>query len=79
MLRHRYTLQYHLYSVALHRHLKLRIRDYEYGKHFGGVYYLFVRGMDPKDESCPGVFFDLPEERLIESLGRYFDTGDAGP
>ncbi len=77
MLRHHYILQYHLYAVALHRYLARRIRDYDYGRHFGGVYYLFVRGMDPADDARPGVFFDLPQAALIESLGRYFDGENA--
>lgn len=76
MLRHHYILQYHLYAVALHRYLARRVRDYDYGRHFGGVYYLFVRGMDPADDSRPGVFFDMPPAALIESLGRYFDGED---
>lgn len=76
MLRHHYILQYHLYAVALHRYLARRIRDYDYARHFGGVYYLFVRGMDPADNARPGVFFDLPSAALIESLGRYFDGED---
>jgi exodeoxyribonuclease V beta subunit len=31
-----YVLQYHLYLTALHRFLKLRIRDYDYDTHIGG-------------------------------------------
>ncbi|MCU0843806.1 MAG: exodeoxyribonuclease V subunit beta [Spirochaetes bacterium] len=77
MTRHHYILQYHLYAVALHRYLALRLEGYEYARHFGGVFYLFVRGMDPSDSSRPGVFFDLPTAGLIESLGRYFDEGEA--
>ena len=30
-------LQYHLYSVALHRFLRHRIPDYDYEQHFGGA------------------------------------------
>ncbi|HSV95595.1 MAG TPA: exodeoxyribonuclease V subunit beta [Spirochaetota bacterium] len=77
MARHHYILQYHLYAVALHRYLALRLEGYGYARHFGGVFYLFVRGMDPSDTSRPGVFFDLPPAGMIESLGRYFDEGEA--
>ncbi|MCK5917567.1 MAG: exodeoxyribonuclease V subunit beta, partial [Cocleimonas sp.] len=39
-----YYLQYLIYSVALHRYLAQRIINYDYQTHFGGVYYLFIRG-----------------------------------
>jgi len=45
MNEHAYHLQYLLYSVALHRYLQQRLPDYQYEQHFGGVYYLFVRGV----------------------------------
>ncbi len=41
---HRYDLQYQIYALALQRFLRSRIPDYEYETHFGGVYYLFLRG-----------------------------------
>jgi exodeoxyribonuclease V beta subunit len=46
---HRYDLQYQLYTLALHRYLRHRIADYDYERHFGGVIYLFLRGMDGQD------------------------------
>ena len=42
---HGYHWQYLLYTVALHRYLSSRLPDYDYDRHFGGVYYLFVRGV----------------------------------
>lgn len=44
MIEHRYDFQYQLYALALHRFLKSRVADYDYQQHFGGVYYLFLRG-----------------------------------
>ena len=40
-----YLLQSLLYTLALHRHLRLRLDGYDYDQHFGGALYLFVRGM----------------------------------
>jgi exodeoxyribonuclease V beta subunit len=68
MQRHHYVLQYHLYSVALHRYLQRRLAGYEYARHFGGVLYLFVRGMAPGHAAGSGVFFDRPAPALIEAL-----------
>jgi len=67
MEQHHYYLQYHLYVVALHRYLGLRLADYDYERHFGGVFYLFVRGMDPS-AAAAGVFFDRPARALVEAL-----------
>ena len=67
-----YFLQYLLYSVALHRYLVQRVADYDYERHFGSVYYLFLRGMSPATGAEYGVFRDRPAKRLIEALDRYF-------
>ncbi|MGB0936021.1 MAG: exodeoxyribonuclease V subunit beta [Colwellia sp.] len=40
-----YDLQYLIYSVALHRYLKTSLNDYDPEIHFGGSYYLYLRGM----------------------------------
>ena len=67
MEEHFYPLQYHLYAVALHQYLALRLPDYDYEKHFGGVIYLFIRGMDPARPEL-GVHRDRPPAALIEKL-----------
>lgn len=71
MAEHRYDLQYQLYSLALHRYLRHRIADYEYERHFGGVFYLFLRGVD---ENAPGngVFYFRPPAAFITGLDRLF-------
>lgn len=66
MIAHRYDFQYQLYSLALHRFLRSRIADYDYDKYFGGVYYLFLRGVQP--ESGQGIFYTKPSRSLIEGL-----------
>jgi exodeoxyribonuclease V beta subunit len=67
----RYDFQYLIYTVALHRYLRRRVPDYDYVRHFGGVYYLFLRGMSPTDPGL-GVYFDRPEAVLIETLDNLF-------
>jgi len=66
-----YWLQYLLYTLAVHRHLARRVRDYAYDRHMGGVRYLFLRGMEPSRGSAFGVYADLPSRRVIELLDRY--------
>ena len=70
MEEHFYILQYHLYALALHQYLRLRLPDYRYEKHFGGVYYIFLRGVAPEMGPDFGVYRDRPSEELMEALCR---------
>ena len=65
---HHYFLQYHIYLVALHRYLELRLKEYDYDTHFGGIFYLFIRGMHPDFASQYGVFYDRPTKAVINYL-----------
>lgn len=66
MIEHRYDFQYLIYTLALHRYLRHRIADYDYDRHIGGVYYLFVRGMQPNTDN--GIFYTKPSATLIAQL-----------
>lgn len=67
----RYDLQYLLYTLAVHRYLRSRLgEDYDYERDFGGVAYLFLRGMD--GEPNKGVYFDKPSLTLIEEMDQLF-------
>lgn len=72
MVEHRYDLQYQLYSLALHRLLALRLPGYDFDQHFGGVFYLFLRGM-PQG----GIFHTRPSRDLVLGLDRLFSEGAA--
>lgn len=63
-----YTLQYLLYTVALHQYLKARIPDYRYEQYVGGVFYIFLRGVHPDSGSSCGIYHDLPDLKLINDL-----------
>lgn len=71
MCEHRYDLQYQLYTLALHRYLRHRMPDYEYQHHFGGVIYLFLRGVEP---GLPGngIFTTRPDEQLVSAMDTLF-------
>jgi exodeoxyribonuclease V beta subunit len=71
MASHAYHLQALLYTVALHRYLKTRVRDYSYHTHIGGYLYLFVRGVRPHwhDADGPaGVHMRRPAFELVALL-----------
>ncbi|WP_017893807.1 exodeoxyribonuclease V subunit beta [Serratia sp. S4] len=71
MAEHRYDLQYQLYTLALHRYLRHRLPDYDYQRHFGGVIYLFLRGVDAQHPGN-GIFACRPQEQLVEGMDLLF-------
>ena len=68
MCRSAYILQYHLYTLALDRLLKLRLPEYSYEKHFGGVIYLYLRGISA-DSTLSGIYWGRPLPEFIERAG----------
>ena len=74
MRAHNYGLQYWLYSLVVHRFLRNWYEDYRYDLHFGGVMYLFVRGMNPERPGS-AIFFDRPNQDSLMELDRCFGTG----
>ena len=75
-----YPLQALLYSVALHRYLRWRLRGYEPERHLGGVLYLFLRGMSALEtvrfdgQPC-GVWSWRPPAPMVQALSDLFDEG----
>jgi exodeoxyribonuclease V beta subunit len=67
---HDYDLQWLIYTLALHRWLRQQLHDYDYDRHVGEVYYLFVRGMG----AGRGIHVDRPPRALIETMDALFET-----
>jgi exodeoxyribonuclease V beta subunit len=68
---HHYLLQALIYCVAVHRYGKQRIADYEYERHFGGMQYVFLRGIGP--DPGAGVYWFRPQPELVVALDSLFD------
>jgi len=62
-----YDLQYHLYIAALDRYLRARLADYDFEKHFGGVRYIFLRGVSSEKPEL-GIFHARPAAEKIARL-----------
>jgi exodeoxyribonuclease V beta subunit len=62
-----YTAQALIYALALHRHLRSRLPDYDVERDFGGVHYLFLRGMAP-DAPGRGVMRLYPDRATLAQL-----------
>ena len=61
-----YFLQYCLYSVALKRYLEMKYPTGDYYSYFGGVLYVFIRGINKHGQE--GIFFDRPSRSLLDAL-----------
>lgn len=70
MLHSHYDWQYLIYTLALHRYLQSVVPHYDYARDFGGVFYIFLRGMNGEPQS--GVFYDRPSVELITELDGVF-------
>lgn len=73
MAHHEYGLQALIYTVALHRWLRFRLgADYDYARDFGGVRYLFCRGLDATRVDSPGVQAWRFEPELVHAVDALF-------
>jgi exodeoxyribonuclease V beta subunit len=61
-----YVLQYHLYTIALHKYLTRYHNNYSYDKCFGGVFYIFLRGVNTCATS--GIYYNKPDFSIIQGL-----------
>ena len=76
MARNAYFLQYLFYTVALHGFLKRELNGYNYADHFGGVFYVFLRGVEGGTDR--GIFADRPQEDLITELTALMTQNEGG-
>jgi exodeoxyribonuclease V beta subunit len=58
--------------VALDEYLQTRIKNYSYENNFGGVYYVFLRGISSNAAENNGVYFDRPDLALVKKLKETF-------
>jgi len=72
-----YDLQALIYTLALHRWLRFRLRDaYDYARDVGGIRYLFCRGLCARaDGGMDGVYSHRFAPELVFALGALF-AGD---
>lgn len=70
MIKHRYDLQYQIYSLAMHRLLKQKLVDYDFNLNFGGVIYLFIRGIAANPNENTGIFYCKPNKEFIFELDK---------
>ncbi|MEO5721362.1 MAG: PD-(D/E)XK nuclease family protein, partial [Chthoniobacterales bacterium] len=67
MLHHNYYLQADLYALAADLFLRQRIATYNYDRDFGGVFYVFLRGVD-RNDATRGILHRRPSNRTMTTL-----------
>ncbi len=68
-----YDLQALIYTLALHRWLRFRLGvAYDYDRDFGGIRYLFCRGLDATRSDSPGIFAQRFAPELLHALDALF-------
>jgi len=66
MIGSNYHLQYMIYTVALKRWLEKKKANFDFEAHFGGVIYVFLRGI--RENGKTGIYFKCPSKGDIEKL-----------
>lgn len=61
-----YHLQYLIYTLAVKKYLRSRVPGFDYDRDFGGVIYLFLRGVRRAGGS--GIFQSKPTRQDVEGL-----------
>lgn len=65
-----YHLQYYIYTMAAKRYLESKIHGFDYATQFGGVIYLFLRGM--RLDGGTGVFTTKLPLETVEAMEQVF-------
>ncbi len=75
MKKHNYYLQYMIYLAAFDRYLSAADPDYSYAENFGGIRYVFLRGIK---EGCGdhGIFYDRPDESFLRRFQQLFEEAE---
>ncbi len=64
-----YELQYQIYLTAFIEWLKNKSSNFKYERDFGGIYYIYLRGINIKNKKNKnGVFYFRPDENEFKSI-----------
>ncbi|WP_432220911.1 3'-5' exonuclease [Flavobacterium sp. TMP13] len=67
-----YHLQYLIYAVAVNKFLTSKIPNFDFESQFGGVIYLFLRGV--RENQSSGVYFQKVTLDEVERMGNIFNS-----
>lgn len=72
MKKHNYYLQYMLYLASFDRYMQSVDKNYSYEKNFGGIRYVFLRGVNAGSDET-GIFSDRPAESELRKIQELFE------
>ena len=72
MKKHNYYLQYMLYLAAFDNYMRKVDANYSYEKNFGGIRYVFLRGVKTGSDET-GIFYDRPTESDLRKIQKLFE------
>ena len=72
MKKHNYYLQYMLYLAAFDKYMTTVDSEYSYEKNFGGIRYIFLRGVQSESDKT-GIFQDRPDEQKLRKIQRLLE------
>ena len=72
MKKHNYYLQYMLYLTAFDNYMRKVDANYSYEKNFGGIRYVFLRGVKTGSDET-GIFYDRPTESDLRKIQKLFE------
>ena len=67
-----YYLQYMIYLAAFDKYISSVDESYSYSEDFGGIRYVFLRGIDANDAKA-AVFYDSPGESVLRKFQQLFE------
>jgi exodeoxyribonuclease V beta subunit len=70
MTANNYHLQYLIYTVAVKRFLENRVKGFDYDTHFGGVFYVFLRGC--REGAINGLYYTRPGKDVVDAADKIF-------
>ncbi len=68
-----YHLQYLIYTYAVQKYLRFKLPHFDYKRDFGGVIYLFVRGI--RQGTTNGIFYQKPTMEQVKKMEKVFGNG----
>ena len=71
MKKHNYYLQFMLYLTAFDRYMTTLDPEYSYAKDFGGIRYVFLRGIKNGNREN-GIFAEKPDEKQLRQIQELF-------
>lgn len=72
MKKHNYYLQYMLYLAAFDKYMRTVDKEYSYEKSFGGIRYVFMRGVQNGSDKT-GIFSDRPDISELKRIQKLFE------